>query len=214
MILRWWMLSLALLAGPGWAGEAGREEAWVGDYRIRDAQGERALVLVRDESRVEYRVAGESTRIWRQTPDGLEMIELYPAERRMVVYTPGDLRTLGVQPDWALLTGLVDPALRARLSVSGDATAFAQPLSRYRGNDAKGVRVELDWLAEAGLPARYCVGESCAGKHRDADAIRLQQLTRLPAEDAFTSLDGLLEIDHADLGDSVDAKVRDLSHAH
>ncbi|HEY5971389.1 MAG TPA: hypothetical protein VIT22_05355 [Pseudoxanthomonas sp.] len=186
----------------------------MGDYRIRDAQGERALVLVRDDTRVEYRIAGEPTRIWRKTPDGVEMIELHPAERRMVVYAPGDLRTMGVEADWALLTGLVDPTLRARLSASGDATAFAQPLTRYRGSDAQGTRVELDWLTEAGLPVRYCIGQRCVAKHGDEDAMRLRELKRAPAEGAFTSLDGLLEIDHADLGDmGQDAFVRDLSHA-
>ena len=154
---RWCLLSLALIAGQGWAGEA-----WVGDYRVRDAHGERALTLVRDDSRVEYRVEGEPIRVWRQTSDGLELTELYPAERRMIVYAPGDLRTMNLQPDWAQLTGLVDPALRTQLGASGDATAIAQPLTRYRGNDKQGAPVQLDWLAEAALPARYCVGRRCS----------------------------------------------------
>ena len=206
---RCWLLSLVLVAGQGWAGEA-----WVGDYRIRDAQGERALVLVRDDNRVEYRVAGEPIRVWRQTSDGLELTELYPAERRRIVYAPGDLRTMELRPDWAQLTGLVDPALRTQLAASsGDATAFAQPLTRYRGNDAKGARVELDWLAEAGLPARYCTGQRC-GRRRGEEALSLLNLKSVPAEEAFTPLEGLLEIDHADLGDmEQDAFVRKLSHA-
>lgn len=206
---RWCLLSLALIAGQGWAGEA-----WVGDYRVRDAHGERALTLVRDDSRVEYRVEGEPIRVWRQTSDGLELTELYPAERRMIVYAPGDLRTMNLQPDWAQLTGLVDPALRTQLGVSGDATAFAQPLTRYRGNDKQGVPVQLDWLAETGLPARYCTGRRCSGKRPGEDALRLQNLKSVPAGEAFTPLEGLLEIDHADLGDmEQDAFVRGLSHA-
>ena len=206
---RWGLLSLALIAGQGWAGEA-----WVGDYRVRDAHGERALTLVRDDSRVEYRVEGEPIRVWRQTSDGLELTELYPADRRMIVYAPGDLRTMNLQPDWAQLTGLVDPALRTQLGASGDATAVAQPLTRYRGVDRQGTPVALDWLASAGLPARYCTGKHCGSRSRSDDAIRLQGLTRAPAEGAFTSLEGLLEIDHADLGDmELDAFVHGLSHA-
>lgn len=206
---RWWLLSLALVAGQGWAGDA-----WVGDYRVRDAHGERALVLVRDDSRVEYRVEGEPVRVWRKTSDGLELTELYPVEKRMIVYAPGDLRTMNLRPDWVQLTGLVDPALRTRLDASDEATAFAQPLTRYRGSDAQGIRVELDWLAEAGLPARYCSGRGCSGKRRGEDALRLQNLKSVPAEEAFTPLEGLLEIDHADLGDmELDAFVRSLSHA-
>ncbi len=209
---RWWLLALVSIAGQGVAGEA-----WVGDYRIRDARGERALTLVRDDGRVEYRVEGEPTRVWRQTPDGLELTELYLDQKRKVAYAPGDLRAMNVQPDWAQLSGLVDPALRTQLAASGDASAFAQPLTRYRGKDAQGARVELDWLAQAGLPARYCTGPRC-GKRGGQDGVRLKALQKMPAETAFTSLEGLLEIDHADLGDrEQDAFVRSLAktpHAH
>ena len=223
---RGWLLLLALIAGQGWAGDggsdgpgsnntvAGDESAWVGDYRIRDASGERELKLVRDGTRIEYRIAGEPVRVWRQTPDGVELRELYPADRRMVVYAPGDLRTLDKVPDWAQLSGLVDPALRARLKSTGDSVAFERPLARYRGADAQGKHVELDWLPTPGLPARYCTGKPDSRKCSGGDAIRLQELTQAPAERAFTSLDGLLEIDHADLGDmEMDAFVHGLSHA-
>lgn len=220
---RGWLLFLALIAGQGWAGDGcsdesgsnvvAREMAWVADYRIRDAHGERGLVMVRDDTRIEYRVANEPVRVWRQTADGVELRELYPAERRMVVYAPGDLRTLDKAPDWVRLSGLVDPALRVQLNATGSATAFAQPLTRYRGVDSQGTPVALDWLAVPALPARHCLGKHCGGQRSD-DAIRLQGLTRVPAEEAFTTLDGLLEIDHADLGDmELDAFVHGLSHA-
>jgi hypothetical protein len=221
---RGWLLLLALIAGQGWAGDGGSDDlgskqvagetAWVAAYRIRDAQGERGLLMVRDDTRIEYRVTNEPVRVWRKTADGVELRELYPAERRMVVYAPGDLRTLDKVPDWAQLSGLVDPPLRAQLNAAGDAAAFDQPLTRYRGVDRQGTSVVLDWLAGPGLPARYCLGKHCGGRHRSDDAIRLQGLTRLPAGQAFTSLDGLLEIDHADLGDmELDAFVHGLSHA-
>lgn len=221
---RGWLLFLALIAGQGWAGDGRAQElgshavagktAWVADYRIRDARGERGLVMVRDDSRIEYRVANEPVRVWRQTADGVELRELYPAERRMVVYAPGDLRTLDKVPDWTQLSGLVDPALRAQLKAMGDAAAFAQPLTRYRGVDSQGIPVALDWLAGPELPARYCLGQHCGDQRHSDDAIRLQGLTRAPVEGAFTSLDGLLEIDHADLGDmELDAFVHGLSHA-
>ncbi len=223
---RGWPLLLALFAGQGWAGDGGSdgpgsnnmatgdEPAWVGDYRIRDARGERELRLVRDGTRIEYRIAGEPIRVWRQTPDGVELRELYPAGRRMVVYAPGGLRTLDKVPDWAQLSGLVDPALRARLNSTGYSAAFAQPLARYRGADARGKHVELDWLPTPGLPARYCTGKPDSRKCSGGDAIRLQGLTQIPAPQAFTPLDGLLEIDSADLGDmEMDAFVHGLSHA-
>ena len=216
------LLLLTLIAGQGWAGDGGSGESgantiagetvWMADYRIQDARGKRDLVLVRDASRIEYRVADEPIRVWRQTADGVELRELYPDARRMVVYAPGDLRTMDKVPDWSQLSGLVDPALRARLAVVGNATAFAQPLARHRGRDAQGKNVELDWLPGPGLPTRYCTAKhdsrKCSG-----DALHLQALTQVPAEQAFTPLDGLLEIDHADFGDmEMDAFVGSLSH--
>jgi len=123
------------------------------------------------------------------------------------------LRTLDKVPDWAQLSGLVDPALRTQLKATGDAAAFAQPLTRYRGVDRDGTPVALDWLADSGLPARYCAGKHCSSRSRSDDALRLQGLTQASAEGAFTSFEGLLEIDHADLGDmELDAFVHGLSH--
>lgn len=210
---RCWMWSLLLIAGQGWAGDA-----WVGEYRVRDAQGERALVLIRDDTRIEYRVPGEPVRSWRKTPDGVELRELHPDARRVIVYAPGDLRAMGRAPDWARLAGLVDPALRGRLSAKSEGSTFGQPMTRYRGTDAQGLPVELDWLADAGLPVRLSVGTPRKAQRNDkagdADAIQLLALKQLPDGLAFTAIDGLLEIDHADLGDmELDPFVRGLSHA-
>ena len=210
---RWYVWLLLLIAGQGWAGDA-----WVGEYRIRDASGERALVLIRDDSRIEYRVPGEPVRSWRRTPDGVELRELHPDAQRMIVYAPGDLRAMDRAPDWARLAALVDPALRARLTATSEGSAFGQPMTRYRGTDAQGLPVELEWLADAGLPVHLSVGMPRKAqrddKSRNDDAIRLLALRRTPAQLAFTPIDGLLEIDHADLGDMVlDPFVRGLSHA-
>lgn len=201
-------LLLALLAGPAWAGDA-----WVADYAIRDDKGERTLVLVRDDDTVEYRISGEAPRIWRRLQDGVEMRELHPAEKRVVTYSPGDLRTLGMPTEWGLLAGIVEPGLRTRLSRKDGARVFDQASVRYAGSDAQGKQVILDWLADAGLPVRYCVGEQCAAKRDAGDGLRLRSLKRMPADQAFSSEEGLLEIDQADLGDmEMDPVVRHMTH--
>jgi hypothetical protein len=210
---RCWVLLCLLIAGQGWAGDA-----WVADYRIRDAQGERSLVLIRDDTRIEYRVPGEPVHSWRRTPDGIELRELHPDAHRVIVYTPGDLRAMDRAPDWVRLAGLVDPALRAGLVSKGEASAFGQRMTRYRGDDTQGLPVQLDWLAVAGLPVRLSVGTAGKGQRNDeargGDAIRLLALKQVSADLAFTAVDGLLEIDHADLGDmELDPFVRGLSHA-
>ena len=202
------LLMLLFLAGHGWAGEA----AWEGRYRIRDAAGERELVLLRGADRIEYRIAGEPVRVWRKVADGVELSELYPQQRRKVVFSPGDLRTLDKEPDWALLGGLVDPGLRTQLQAAGGGHGFAQAQTRYRGRDAQGRQVELDWLEAAALPARYCVGQPKA-KRCNGDAIRLLGLQQVDAT-AFSPAADLLEIDQADLGDmELDPFVKGLGHA-
>jgi hypothetical protein len=199
---------LALLAGPAWAGDA-----WVADYAIQDAKGERTLVLVRDDNRVEYRISGEAPRIWRRLQDGVEMRELHPEEKRVITYSPGDLRTLGMPTDWEQLAGIVEPGLRTRLSMKDGAKFFGQASVRYTGSDPQGNKVMLDWLAGAGLPVHYCVGGQCAAKRDAGDGLRLRSLKQVPAEQAFSSEEGLLEIDQADLGDmEMDPVVRHLTH--
>ncbi len=208
MMQKAWLFALMILAGHGWAGEA----AWEGKYRIRDAAGERELVLLRGGDRIEYRIAGEPVRVWRKVADGVELSELYPQQRRKVVFSPGDLRTLDKEPDWALLGGLIDPALRTQLRAAGGGRGFAQAQTRYRGHDAQGRPVELDWLDAVALPARYCIGQAKA-KRCDGDAIRLQGLRQVDAT-AFSRADDLLEIDQADLGDmELDPFVKGLGHA-
>lgn len=209
---RWSALWLMLLAGQGWAGDAGvdapSDQAWVGVYRLRDHQGERSLVLVRSATQVEYRVPGQPVRLWRRTPDGPELHEIDPASKRDVVYAPGELRTLHAQPAWAQLAGLVAPDLRGSLTGQHKGRAFGQPLTRYRGRDAHGTRIELDWLPDAGLPVRYRLG-----KRGNGDAIVLLRLDRTPASQAFTTRAGLVEIDHADLGDEAEVAAGQGSHS-
>jgi len=186
-------------SGPVWAGSGTAEAlAWVAEYRVHDGLGDRTLVLVRSDERVEYRLAGEPVRIWEKGGDGVFHREVFIAEGRIVSYAPGDLRALGRSAEWAQLNHLVDPALREQLleqrttKVTAAHDARAQ---RYRG-DAHGVPVQLDWLEDADLPSRFR-----SGKGRTAYVLELRSLERRPAEQAFTATDGLREIDYADIGD-------------
>ena len=60
---------------------------------------------------------------------------------------------------------------------------------------AAGARVDVDWLVDAGLPARYT--RSAPRPLR----LALRRLDRLPAAEAFTSDEGYREMDATDLGD-------------
>ena len=119
--LRALQLSVCLLgAGQVWAGPAASADnngaddttAWVAEYRVHDGQGDRTLVLVRSEDRVEYRIGGEPVRVWKRGADGLIHQEVFVGEGRIVSYTPGDLRALGRNPGWLMLNHVVDPSVR------------------------------------------------------------------------------------------------------
>lgn len=194
---KWGLLLLVLVAGPSWAGDA-----WVAEYQVAEGALTKSLVVVRDDQQVEYRLAGEAPRLWRRTPDGIEMRELYPDERRMITYSPGDLRTLQMTPDWEELIGVVSPATRAELLPRGNRRQFGQKLTHYAGKDLQGNQVALDWLPEAGLPARLALKTEAAGKRSDLPPrLALKSLVRRPSDAAFSPTDQLLEIDQADLGD-------------
>jgi hypothetical protein len=211
------------LAGQGWAGEgrgaapsgavsapqglghaaatsqsapANRQQAWVATYALRDTRGERALVVVRTDDRIEYRAQGEPVHVWRRLADGLEYRELHPRDGRVVVYAPGDLRALGHDPDWNQLHDLVAPAERARLRERGKAR-FEGHAARLLRGDLDGARITLDWLDDARLPARY-VRRNGRG---DDTTLILRKLDRVDASKAFTTTQDLREIDYTDLGD-------------
>lgn len=192
------LLLALLIAGPGWAGDGGQDAAWIGKYRIHDAKGDRNLVLVRSDSRVEYRVDGQPVRVWSGTPDGIELREVDIAERRIVTFAPGELRTLKMESDWLRLSELMPVSMLPRLQKTGNGTLYGQPLEQFRGSDSKGERIELDWLPDVRLPARYHLGPGSA-----PDAIKLLQLARTTTRVAYTSLEGFSETDHADMGDEV-----------
>ncbi|GAB3354012.1 hypothetical protein [Lysobacter tyrosinilyticus] len=194
------LLLLCLLGtGPAWAGSGEpAAPAWVAEYRVHDGQGDRTLVLVRTDKRVEYRFAGEPVRVWESGADGLVHREVFVADDRVVSYSPGDLRALGRNPKWSQLSHLVDPALRTQLREQGATNVSAAHDARAHryGGDLRGVPVRLDWLEAADLPARYR-----SGKGRAAYVLELRSLEQRPVGDAFTATDGMREIDYADIGD-------------
>ena len=185
-------LALLLLAGQGRAGES----AWVGTYReVRDGKA-CEFTLVRGDRRAETRGCDRPTRIWRRLDDGVELLELHPGRGELVRYSPGDLRAARREPDWSQASGLVSDTLRHALGAGRPVRTGGREALRYDARDPSGRRVRLDWLAEAGVPARYRVGD-----RRGGETLELRALARIEAREAFTALEGLREVDWADLGD-------------
>jgi hypothetical protein len=172
------------------------DQAWIGEYRVRDAHGERTMTIVRDATRVEYRVQHLPVRVWRQVTDGVELQELHPERGERITYAPGDLRARDREPQWTQIASLVDPTLRDRLTAGRSGKAFGESLQRYRGHDAQRNSIELDWLTASAMPARYRIVAGHAN-----ETIELRSMRRRPAEQAFTPTDGLRDTDGADQGD-------------
>lgn len=186
------VLCIAMVAGAVRAGPVD-DAAWQATYRLHDARGERQLVVVADDDTVELRVAGEPVRVWRRLGDGLEHRAIFAADRRVVVFAPGDLRAVGRMPTWADVRGLVPSAFLAG-AASPAGTVDGHAAVRHRGRDGA-VGFDVTWLVDAGLPTRYVrTGPRPA-------RLELRSLKRVAAPAAFTRDDGDREIDAADLGD-------------
>lgn len=225
----WVAVSLAF-AGPSWAGDAARSHATTADamagsaashqghrvvatnavsmpvlvaeYQVRDARGERRLVLVRSADRIEYRMQGEPVEVWRKTPDGIARLALFAKEQRSVSWSPGDLRTIGEMPQWEQLASPINPELRTRLQRHGQAKAFGGVAERYRGESAEGQAIALEWIEADGLPAYYRAGKRKASSgEAGAYELRLLKLERVGGDGAFTATSEYRETDYADLGD-------------
>jgi len=185
------LCAVLLVAGPAWAGDA-----WVAHYRYQGAHGHCELTVVRDDTRAEYRGCGQPMRRWQQLGDGIELLELDPRQDAVVRHSPGDLRAIGREPEWDRVAGIAPARLRAILPSSGTGQAHGWASTQYRGQDADGRTVDLEWLEQPALPARYRIGGSA-----DGESFELERLQRLPAAEAFTALQDLREIDIADAGD-------------
>ena len=182
------VLLSCLVAGQGWA-----DDVWRAEYEVHDGGARHTLVVVRDDTRVEYRGRGAAPpRIWRRLDDGIERTEVFAERGAVVVASPGDLRTLDELPDWDTLAGILPPSLRASLREAGKVRRLGAEATRLEGRDGHGRRMTLEWLDAAGLPADYR-----AGGYR----LRLRSLERIADAHAFTAVADLREYDRADLGD-------------
>lgn len=129
------------------------------EVRVSPAAGEapppRTWLLWREPDRVETRLPTGVGEIWRRDGRGdVYYRRLFHEHRRLIEYTPVDLRALGAAPDWARLAHLIDPALLGNeLKRVGTTTAFDRAAIRYRGR-VRGIRHEVLWLVRERLPAR------------------------------------------------------------
>lgn len=77
---------------------------------------------------------------------------IFHNDKRVVEYTPGELKTRHAEPDWGKLASVVSPSLLDALKRGGSKTLFGQKAVRYSGKLGDQT-IELWWLEQARLPA-------------------------------------------------------------
>lgn len=173
------------------------------EWRVIPAGGEEQEVrsewfLWRRPSLIEIREKGGVGEVWERGLDRrISYRRVFHEERRVIEYTPGDLRALRRAPDWARLSSLVDPDLLGRdLKRSGEEERLGRRAERYRGR-LDGVEVELLWLPQERIPA--LIREIYPDRERQLRLIEMYPLEESPwphgrfAEYRHT--------DYADIGD-------------
>ena len=120
------------------------------------AQGHTPLrwYLWRDDQRVETRtVRGVFSEIWSRDSEGrISKEQVFPDERAVVDYYPGDLAAMHNQLSWRHLQSLIDPqALGTDLKEVSSRKATTGLVKVFRGT-LDGVSTEVHWLVSISLP--------------------------------------------------------------
>ncbi len=173
----------------------------------------REWYMWRQAAQVETRESGNETgEVWRLSRNGqISYQRVFHKEKRMIEYTPGDLRSLHRYPDWSRLAGVIDPAiLNKELKVYGVAEILGRSARRYQGR-LNGVEVEVWWLEREQVPA--LIRQVYTDREVTLRLNAIYPLSKSPWPHDQTA--GYASIDYVDLGDKqIDPFVRRLPHSH
>lgn len=123
-------------------------------YDLRSHQTQTEWYLWRTDDSVETAdLASGQNNIWeRDGREGYAYRRVFHHDRRIIEYTPGEIRTRHTEPDWAKLAAIVSPQLLASLKRGPSRQQFGQNAVHYSGV-LNGQKIELWWLEQAQLPA-------------------------------------------------------------
>ena len=157
--------------------------------------------LWREADRIETAsaVTGQN-QVWeRQAPGEYRYRRVFNKDHRVVEYTPGEIKTQNLTPDWAKLASVVSPQLLADLKRGPVSQRFGQKAVRYSGQ-VGGQKIDLVWLEEAKVPARL----SMIGKGQRLEMQLKELLAQAPADWPRTSEEKIADyglLDASDFGD-------------
>ena len=157
--------------------------------------------LVREPQRIETgRPSGRLAEIWERDARGeIALQRVFHADRRIVVYTAGELKARRLTPSWTALGSMLDPQTFAHVTRTGTRKVRHGTATVYKGA-LQGDQIEIWWLDHLALPARFA-------RHGAAGRFTMTlQVVQTPVPQDWprvtaTELREYLSIDAADFGD-------------
>lgn len=153
----------------------------------------------RSETRIET-AQEDYTEIWgKDERQEITLKRVFHGDRKVIEYTPGQLRAERRLKEWTRLAQMLDGRLLERLRQKGKTTILNQPALRYVGRVGE-ERIEIIWLPLQAIPAKLIRIQG-----EDIYTLELKELYQTPESSWPTAdpkqIDAYEWIDGADLGD-------------
>lgn len=143
---------------------------------------------------------GEYAEVWQRDERGaLTLTRVFHHDKKMIQYTPGELKTQRRLKDWNSLNGFFDPRRQAGLQKAGETTFMGRPATRYSGKIGR-ENVEVIWLEKEAMLARYAIAGRDGSLTYELVDMRPMPLAAT-AGDALARAEQYDFIDGSDLGD-------------
>ncbi|MBI5751402.1 MAG: hypothetical protein HZA59_04550 [Hydrogenophilales bacterium] len=143
---------------------------------------------------------GDYAEVWQRDERGqLTLTRVFHQDRKMIQYTPGELRTQGRHKDWATLNSIIDPRQLTTLKRVGAMHFLGRPASRYTGT-LGGEKIEVLWLANEALAAKLVRSGRDGSVSLELKELRASPDSRWPQAN-LARADKYAFLDGADLGD-------------
>ena len=120
-------------------------------------------------------------------------------DRKLIQYTPGELRTQGRRQDWSVLNSIIDPRRFAALKQVGSVSILGRTALRYAGK-LGGERIEVLWLAKEALAAKLVRSGRDGNVSLELKELRSSPDSRWP-QAGLARAEQYAFLDGADLGD-------------
>lgn len=143
---------------------------------------------------------GSYAEVWQRDDRGeLTLTRVFHQDRKLVQYTPGELRTEGRLQEWSALNSIIDPRQLTSLKQNGTVTILGKTASRYTGKFGED-RVEVLWLPKESLVAKLVRTKSNTTTILELKELRASSDAHWP-QASLDKSEGYTYIDGSDLGD-------------